>query len=153
MAFEAWRDIVMVAIVVSSVTMLAPDPSTAGVHATPVFIVDMACALLFVLEVFVLVGALEVPHHDEFDPLAPPQTGLVVYFSDPWNRLDFGVICASLLRLAFEPESTAFRVLTLLRAHRPLRIINRIRSLRETVFLCTQLAFILVPLLSFLRLP
>ena len=135
MAFEAWRNSIMAAIIISSVTMLAPDPPAAGLHAAPVFIVDMVCALLFVVEVFVLAGALEIPHHDEFDPLAPPQTGLMVYFSDPWNRLDFGVICASLLRLGFEPGSAAFRVLTLLRAHRPLRIINRIRTLRETVFL------------------
>jgi hypothetical protein len=134
MASDAWRKSIMAAVVISSVTMLFPDPSSAGLHATPVFAVDMACTLLFVTEICVLLGALELPQKN-LNSLAPPRTGLAVYLGEPWNCLDVGVVAASLARLAFAPGSTAFQVLTLLRAHRPLRIIKRVPALRETVYL------------------
>jgi hypothetical protein len=127
----AWRDMILAAIIISSGIMLLPEKDTT--YWSFWFVVDGICGLIFVVEVCVMVGAVEgkpkPPKHPE------PRTGLIVYLEDPWNRLDLSIVIVTFLGPIFlETEITwAYAICKVVRSFRPLRIINRVDSLKYTV--------------------
>ena len=56
------------------------------------------------------------------------------YIRDPWNMLDFAVVCASVLSRALPGDGVSWvRGLRVLRALRPLRVIQRVPELKLVV--------------------
>jgi hypothetical protein len=126
-----WRDMILIAIIMSSCLMVFTDQNTP--YTSIFFILDQVCLLIFMVEIAVMIGATEGKPRPPKHPHT--RTGVRVYLEDPWNRLDVSIVVVTFLSPIFvETNMTwAYGICTVVRSFRPLRIINRVDSLKYTV--------------------
>jgi hypothetical protein len=125
-----WHDLIMMAIVVSSLMMVLQDENTSFIGIF--FILDILCGVIFAIEVVLMCGALEsVRDHDK------NIVGFRAYIEDPWNQLDLAIVISTFLAPIFTVTdlSLGYWCCTIIRAFRPLKVINRVASLKSTVHL------------------
>jgi len=134
-----WQRLIMVTIIISCVLMLFSDEGTP--YASAEFAIDVLCTLVFILELFLKWGAARVVVTKKLGSEAVPtgeiKQGFKGYVDDPWNCLDFAIILSSILMPVFnETEMTGgYAVCAVVRACRPLRVINQVDELKVQVYL------------------
>jgi len=144
-----WRDMILAAIIISSGIMLFTNEKTP--YLSFWFILDCICGLIFVVEVCVMVGVVEskshpsslvssslirpTKHHSNHGHVPYLRTGLFVYLEDPWNKLDVSIVIVTFLGpILLETNILwGYGICQVIRSFRPLRIINRVDSLKYTV--------------------
>mmetsp|Transcript_1007 Transcript_1007/g.1240 ORF Transcript_1007/g.1240 Transcript_1007/m.1240 type:complete len:2098 (-) Transcript_1007:185-6478(-) len=125
-----WRDLIMAAIIVSSLMMVLQDDDTnyLGVF----FLIETLCGIIFFVEVILMCGALESVRENDKNIL-----GFRAYIEDPWNKLDLAIVISTFLAPIFNEYDikNGYWLCTVVRAFRPLKAINRVNSLKSTVHL------------------
>jgi len=128
---RVWHELIMVAILVSCVAMVATDDETPFNSAW--FLVDCAAGLVFLLEVFFMWG------YSEYDKSGRGAwvVGFKAYLHDPWNKLDLAIVCSQVLMPVFRitKNGLGYSACQVVRSFRPLRVINRVESVKATVTL------------------
>lgn len=150
---NVFDNFILFCIIISTICMMTDsnlsDPADVVIRITRT--VDTVFAITFVIEMFVkLIG------------LGAFFGGRDVYFKSSWNWLDFLVVCVTMIGMILQGGGPDIRVLRILRAFRPLRVISRNEGLRvvvQTIFnslfdlfgLCiVTLSFLLIFALIFL---
>jgi len=162
MAYRCWSlsvvthplfdDTIILAIVLSCVI----TGVNSGKHILAWDVVALVLAFVFCAELLLKCGACEyyappsnkkggsgnslqlIGSRRTDDGLVPPTTGLQAYLRDPWNRLDFAIVLSSAVLPAADSSSRLVvlsALCSVVRACRPLRVINHADSLRDTVAL------------------
>jgi len=135
----SFQNVVLFVIIISSLAVGADRPSAIDPEAAILNYVSIACNMFFLLELIlklVSLGFFGCPN---------------AYIHDPWHRLDFVIVIASVLDTWFLYSNrrgelqSFFRVLRIFRAFRPLRVVSRARGLKA-VF--TALVFSIRPILT-----
>ena len=129
-ATQLWTDMLFYAIIVSCLSMLFTDNDTP--YLSFWFLVETICNVLFLLEVFVKIGSAA-----ELDANYKLRTGWAGYIYEPWNRLDFLIVLSAIFSVVFRElgMTEGVNACTVVRAFRPLRMINSIDALKDQVVL------------------
>ena len=121
---KAFDNFVMFLIITSSVMLAIDTPllDPDSRYAKNIRIIDMILTILFTAEAIIKIIARGFLYNNL------DNVNLKAYLNDPWNILDFFVVCASLLDMLSPSNSESLKslkALRALRALRPLRMISR----------------------------
>ena len=123
---------VLFLILTSSIMLVIDTPllEPESTFAKTIRIIDMVYTVLFTIEALIKIVArgFLANNHEEVQ--------LKPYITDPWNILDFFVVCASLLDMLSPTDNESLKslkALRALRALRPLRMISRNKGMKLVV--------------------
>ena len=129
---KVFDNIIMCLIVTSSIMLAIDTPllDPNSKKAKIIKLIDHTHTVLFTIEAIIKIIARGFFHNNLGNSNLKP------YITDPWNILDFFVVCASLLDMLSPSNSESLKslkALRALRALRPLRMISRNQGMRLVV--------------------